>query len=173
MFIKILHTPARFFDTNPSGQILNRFSKDMAQVDELLPQYAYEVSLTLGISVGSFITAMYYQPILIPPVIVILVIFYYIRQYYLASARPLKRMEGMTKAPIFTQLSSTLDGLITIRACQARDKLISDFDQKQDVHTSTYYAFQTSGRWVGLCLDFVAITFVILCVLAFLIPQGI
>lgn len=27
-----------FFHANPSGRILNRFSKDMGAVDELLPQ---------------------------------------------------------------------------------------------------------------------------------------
>lgn len=38
MFHSIIGTTMRFFDTNPSGRILNRFSKDMGSIDELLPK---------------------------------------------------------------------------------------------------------------------------------------
>lgn len=37
MFNGIISTSMRFFDTNPSGRILNRFSKDMGATDEFLP----------------------------------------------------------------------------------------------------------------------------------------
>lgn len=37
MFHKIVYATMRFFNINPSGRILNRFSKDMNQVDEMLP----------------------------------------------------------------------------------------------------------------------------------------
>lgn len=38
LFMNVIHTSMRFFDLNPSGRILNRFSKDMGAVDELLPK---------------------------------------------------------------------------------------------------------------------------------------
>lgn len=38
MFSNIMSATMRFFDTNPSGRILNRFSKDMGIVDEILPR---------------------------------------------------------------------------------------------------------------------------------------
>ncbi|CAL8390196.1 unnamed protein product, partial [Gadus morhua 'NCC'] len=37
MFTAMLRSPVRFFDLNPIGRILNRFSKDIGQLDSLLP----------------------------------------------------------------------------------------------------------------------------------------
>lgn len=44
IFNSITKATIRFFDTNPSGRILNRFSKDMGAVDELLPRILLEAS---------------------------------------------------------------------------------------------------------------------------------
>jgi ABC-type multidrug transport system fused ATPase/permease subunit len=41
-FLRLLHSPMRFFDLNPTGRILNRFSKDIGAVDELLPKAIIE-----------------------------------------------------------------------------------------------------------------------------------
>lgn len=38
MFNSVVGATMRFFDTNPSGRILNRFSKDIGSIDELLPK---------------------------------------------------------------------------------------------------------------------------------------
>lgn len=37
MVLSILKAPVLFYDTNPSGRIMNRFSKDIGIVDEFLP----------------------------------------------------------------------------------------------------------------------------------------
>jgi ABC-type multidrug transport system fused ATPase/permease subunit len=37
MLYSILYAKARFFDINPTGRIINRFSKDVGNVDDTLP----------------------------------------------------------------------------------------------------------------------------------------
>lgn len=42
LFTNLLNVPMRFFNKNPLGRILNRFSKDMGIIDELLPHTSLE-----------------------------------------------------------------------------------------------------------------------------------
>jgi ABC-type multidrug transport system fused ATPase/permease subunit len=41
-FHSVLHTPLTFFNANPTGRILNRFAKDINQIDELFPMVLYD-----------------------------------------------------------------------------------------------------------------------------------
>ena len=45
IFIRVLQAPVLFFDSNPAGRILNRFSKDLGNIDEKIPSVGYDVSL--------------------------------------------------------------------------------------------------------------------------------
>ena len=54
MLRSVLHSPIGFFDSNPSGRILNRFSSDTGQVDDLLPPAFYDF-VALAISAISYI----------------------------------------------------------------------------------------------------------------------
>eukprot|EP00058_Branchiostoma_floridae_P022515 XP_002608005.1 hypothetical protein BRAFLDRAFT_74957 [Branchiostoma floridae] len=94
MFHAIIRTPILFFDTNPVGRILNRFSKDMGQLDEQLPwQFVEFVQYTL-LTVGVVIIVGVVNPWVFIPVVPLLLIFLYLRQYFLATSRDVKRLEA-------------------------------------------------------------------------------
>lgn len=97
MFNNILQATMRFFDTNPSGRILNRFSKDIGAVDELLPKALLETLQVFLVGTGILVMAFIVTPWLILPTAVVTAMFYFTRNVYLASAQDVKRLEGTSK----------------------------------------------------------------------------
>ena len=127
MTLAILKAPVLFFDTNPVGRILNRFSKDVGCMDEILPTF-----FLMFIQMGSFTIAATLLPALLNPwlflaVVPVVISFIYIVKYYLKSSRELKRLESICRSPVFSHISETLNGLDTIRSRRRQKDFIHQF----------------------------------------------
>lgn len=97
MFRGITRAAMYFFNTNPSGRILNRFSKDMGQVDEILPAVMMDV-IQIFLSLGGIVIVIaIVNPLFLLPTMVLGVIFYQLRTFYLKTSRNVKRLEAISK----------------------------------------------------------------------------
>ncbi|KAF7996692.1 hypothetical protein HCN44_002338 [Aphidius gifuensis] len=169
MFRSISRAPMRFFNTNSSGRILNRFSKDMGAIDELLPMTFIDcLQIGLGM-IGVIVLVSIANQWLIIPTIFIGIIFYQLRVIYLSTSRSVKRLEGITRSPVFSHLNATMQGLTTIRSFGADKVLINEFDQHQDLHSSAWYIFIAASRTFGFWLDVFCLLYIILVTLSFLV----
>ncbi|XP_046623147.1 ATP-binding cassette subfamily C member 4-like isoform X4 [Neodiprion virginianus] len=155
MFANLLQATMRFFNTNPSGRILNRFSKDIGTMDELLPKTMLESLQILFGTIGSFTMVALVNPWMTIPIVVICGIIYIIGLFYIRTAQDLKRFEGIAKSPVFSHVNSTLDGLPTIRSRGYLEQslLRKEFDRLQDKHTGTWYLTVAGTAVLGLILD--------------------
>ncbi|KAJ8734037.1 hypothetical protein PYW07_014588 [Mythimna separata] len=169
MFHSMLRGVMRFFDTNSSGRILNRFSKDIGALDELLPRFLLEcIQIYLVMfSILALNAAALIWTLL--PTTIILLLFYTILQIYLKSAQGIKRLEGTTRSPVFSHMSATLNGISTIRSAGAEQRLIQEFDKFQDIHTSTWSSYLASGVTLGFWLDFICVIYLTIVIVAFLV----
>ncbi|KAG6461025.1 multidrug resistance-associated protein 4 isoform X1 [Manduca sexta] len=169
MFHSMLRGVMRFFDTNSSGRILNRFSKDIGALDELLPRFLLEcIQIYLVMfSILALNAAALIWTLL--PTTIILLLFYVILQIYLKSAQSIKRLEGTTRSPVFSHMTATLNGISTIRSSGAQQRLIQEFDKFQDIHTSTWSSYLASGVTLGFWLDFICVLYLAIVIVAFLV----
>ncbi|XP_073707299.1 ATP-binding cassette sub-family C member 4 [Garra rufa] len=163
MFNSILRTQVRFFDTNPIGRILNRFSKDIGQLDSLLPWTFVDFIQVFLQIIGVIAVASSVIPWILIPVLPLLISFLFLRRYFLRTSRDVKRIESTTRSPVFSHLSSSLQGLWTIRAFKAEERFQQTFDAHQDLHSEAWFLFLTTSRWFavrldGMCSIFVTIT---------------
>nr|CAD7572757.1 unnamed protein product [Timema californicum] len=169
MFRSILQGTMRFFDTNPSGRVLNRFSKDMGAIDELLPILMLEVIQIFLVMSGILTMVSIVNYMLIIPMLCVAPIYYKIRSIYLCTAQDIKRLEGVTRSPVFSHVSASFSGLTTIRASGAQEMLRKEFDSHQDLHTSAWYLTIATTIAFGFWLDCVSNVFVGCVTLSFLV----
>ncbi|KAF5283713.1 hypothetical protein FQR65_LT13748 [Abscondita terminalis] len=169
MFGSIINATMRFFNTNSSGRILNRFSKDMGAIDELLPSAMIDCVQIFLILIGIIAVVGSVNPWLLIPTFVIAIIFYLLRVFYLTTSRCIKRLEGVTRSPVFAHLNASLQGLTSIRAFRAEPTLIKEFDELQDLHSVTWYLFISTSRAFGYWLDLICVIYIALVTLSFLL----
>ena len=99
------------YDTNPGGRILNRFSKDVGTIDDVLPiRFLESVTMCL-FSLLSFLVPAVTNYWLFLALLPILSIFMYYARYYLASSRELKRIEAIKCSPVYSHFTETIHGL--------------------------------------------------------------
>ena len=107
----VIKAPVLFFDTNPAGRILNRFSKDIGCMDDVLPLiFLTAIILCLFSFFAVFVPAAtnYWLFLALLPIIGIYV---YFGRYYLKSTRELKRIEAMKCSPVYSHVTETVNGL--------------------------------------------------------------
>uniref|UniRef100_A0A4X2MBL1 Multidrug resistance-associated protein 4 n=1 Tax=Vombatus ursinus TaxID=29139 RepID=A0A4X2MBL1_VOMUR len=161
MFESILKAPVLFFDRNPIGRILNRFSKDIGHLDDLLPLTFLDFIQTFLQIICVVAVAIAVIPWIVIPLIPLFVVFIFLRRYFLETSRDVKRLESTTRSPVFSHLSSSLQGLWTIRAYRAEQRFQELFDAHQDLHSEAWFLFLTTSRWFAVRLDAICAIFVV------------
>ncbi|XP_071865797.1 ATP-binding cassette sub-family C member 4 isoform X2 [Bombus fervidus] len=94
MFSCLLKAPMLFFDTHPSGRILNRFSKDVGSVDEILPRTMIESIQIFTVMIGILVQVFIINWWTIFPMFIMGFLYWQIRNIYLKTAQNMKRFEG-------------------------------------------------------------------------------
>uniref|UniRef100_A0A669CI97 ATP binding cassette subfamily C member 12 n=1 Tax=Oreochromis niloticus TaxID=8128 RepID=A0A669CI97_ORENI len=162
MFKKIIASPMSFFDTTPTGRILNRFSKDQEEVDTVLPlhmdpflQFCLLVTFTIIIIASVF-------PYMLVAVVVMGALFTLILFLFQRGIRHMKKMENISRSPCISLTTSTLQGLSTIHAYNTRNSHIEMFNSLNDINSNHFLLFHSGTRWLSFWLDFMAATMTLL-----------
>jgi ABC-type multidrug transport system fused ATPase/permease subunit len=95
MFSSLIHSPINFFDKNPSGRIMNRFTKDLGSMDDALQPAFYEALSIMLLMVGVLVVVIFSNYFMAIPTLPILIILWWIRRFYIKTARDIKRVEAV------------------------------------------------------------------------------
>ncbi|XP_010948502.2 ATP-binding cassette sub-family C member 12 isoform X2 [Camelus bactrianus] len=153
VFDKVLESPMSFFDRTPTGRLMNRFSKDMDELDVRLPFHAENF-------LQQFFMVLFILVILaavFPAVLLVLaglaVGFFILLRIFHRGVQELKKVENISRSPWFSHVTSTMQGLGTIHAYDKREDCVDKFKMLNDENCSHLLYFNCALRWFALRMD--------------------
>ena len=149
----ILHSPMRFFDTTPQGRILNRFSKDIDVLDATMPMILRGWITCLLAVLSTFLIISYTTPLFMLPTAIVLTCYYIVQRIYVASSRQLKRLESISRSPIYSHFGETINGVQTIRAYNLQGKFILESEKRVDDNQQALFPSHVANRWLAVRLE--------------------
>jgi ATP-binding cassette subfamily C (CFTR/MRP) protein 1 len=151
----IVHAPMFWYDTTPSGRILNRIASDTAQIDERVPSMLRDTTDSFVRIVGTLILVIIFTPwfcLLLP---LVFVLFYDLQEKYRKTTRELKRFGSTTRSPIYNNFNGCLTGMTTIHAFNQLNHWIEKHHDGSDNNFRFGYLVLTASRWSAIRFEFI------------------
>uniref|UniRef100_A0A8U7P8D9 Multidrug resistance-associated protein 1 n=1 Tax=Corvus moneduloides TaxID=1196302 RepID=A0A8U7P8D9_CORMO len=151
----VLRSPMSFFERTPSGNLVNRFSKEIDTIDSTIPPI---IKMFMGSTfnvIGACIIILLATPIaavIIPP---LGLVYLFVQRFYVATSRQLKRLESVSRSPVYSHFNETLLGVSVIRAFEEQKRFIKQNDMKVDENQKAYYPSIVANRWLAVRLEYV------------------
>ncbi|XP_026262682.2 ATP-binding cassette sub-family C member 12 isoform X2 [Urocitellus parryii] len=143
VFDKILKSPMSFFDTTPTGRLMNRFSKDMDELDVRLPFHAENFLQQFFMVVFILMILAAVFPAVLLVLAVLAIIFLILLCIFHRGVQELKKVENVSRSPWFSHITSSMQGLGVIHA----------YDKKEDCINNHLLYFNCALRWFALRMD--------------------
>ncbi|KAJ3141923.1 hypothetical protein HK100_005319 [Physocladia obscura] len=112
----VLNAPLWWFESQQIGRIMNRFTKDMAAIDQRLLPQVFQLIAAIGGLFSILVILAINAPIILVGVVPVSGLYLYVLKYYRAAMRQLKRLESTQRSPLYSHISEALEGVTTILA---------------------------------------------------------
>uniref|UniRef100_A0A673B3B2 ABC-type glutathione-S-conjugate transporter n=1 Tax=Sphaeramia orbicularis TaxID=375764 RepID=A0A673B3B2_9TELE len=150
----VLHSPMSFFEVTPSGNLLNRFSKEIDAIDCMIPDglkmmlgYLFKL---LEVCIIVLLATPFTGLVLLP----LTGLYILIQSFYVATSCQLRRLEAVSRSPIYTHFNETVQGAGIIRAFGEQQRFILEADRHIDNNQQAYFPRFVATRWLAVNLEF-------------------
>lgn len=151
----IFRSPMSFFETTPSGRILNRFSSDIYKVDEVLARTFNMLFVNAARAIFTLVIITASTPIFVALIIPLGGLYIWIQKYYLRTSRELKRLDSISRSPIYAHFQESLSGISTIRAYRQTKRFSLENEWRVDANLRAYFPSISANRWLAVRLEFI------------------
>ncbi|KAI1432337.1 metal resistance protein YCF1 [Xylaria sp. CBS 124048] len=153
MATAIFRAPMSFFDTTPAGRILNRFSSDVYKLDEILARTFNMLFVNFARSGFTLIVISVGTPVFVALIIPLTAVYYWVQRYYLRTSRELKRLDSVSRSPIYAHFQESLGGISTIRAYRQQQRFEHENEWRVDSNLRAFFPSISANRWLAVRLE--------------------
>ncbi|GMP73753.1 hypothetical protein CsSME_00031411 [Camellia sinensis var. sinensis] len=153
MLNAILQAPMVFFHTNPLGRIINRFAKDLGDIDRNVAVFVNMFLDQVSQLLSTFVLIGIVSTMSLWAILPLLLLFYAAYLYYQTTSREVKRLDSITRSPVYAQFGEALNGLSTIRAYKAYDQMANINGKSMDNNIRYTLVNMSANRWLAIRLE--------------------
>lgn len=151
----LLGAKLRFFDSTPSGRIMNRLSKDISSIDQETTEIlTYFINCVLSCT-SVLIVVAWYTPAFLYAVPGITLMYWVVGTLYVTTSREVKRFDSITRSPIFVSFSEALVGMSTIRSYGDSARFLDKVIAEIDTNTRCFWCLWQANRILNNLSNFV------------------
>ncbi|KAF9233986.1 P-loop containing nucleoside triphosphate hydrolase protein [Melanogaster broomeanus] len=149
----VLRAPMWWFEGQPIGRIMNRFSKDIEAIDQRLMPQLFQLVAGIGSLISTTAILSYSTPIMLAFLFPMLIIYWFVLRFYRKSLRELKRLESTGRGPLQSRISETLDGIPTIMAYRRETDFANAVGALLDLSNKPSFLRMNAEIWVTLRME--------------------
>mmetsp|Transcript_1952 Transcript_1952/g.2857 ORF Transcript_1952/g.2857 Transcript_1952/m.2857 type:complete len:243 (-) Transcript_1952:983-1711(-) len=152
----VLRTKVVFFDSNPAGRILTRFSKDFAVLDIILPTTIFFVTFGFFRALSVEISVLFVSHWIVWISIAIGYLMYLQVRRIFRPLNEVQRMDAISRGPIHSSFTNVVNGLVSIRTLERFDYFRSKALDALEKTCNLTFMYYTYHRSVALRLELLA-----------------
>nr|XP_043635649.1 ABC transporter C family member 12-like [Erigeron canadensis] len=153
MLHSVLRAPTSFFQTNPLGRMINRFANDLGDIDRNVANLVNNLMTQVWQLLSTFVLIGIVSTISLWAIMPLLIVFYTAYLYYQSTSREVKRLDSITRSPVYAQFGEALNGLSSIRAYKAYDRMAKINGKSMDNNIRFTLLNLSSNRWLTIRLE--------------------
>lgn len=154
MISNIIKRPMSYFDTTPSGILMNRCTKDVLGLDD---RFSMSLLIVLNLLVQfsiTFVIAIFYTKVTVLFAILFIWVIYDYLSKYLRTSIPISRLVKVVSSPMLSRLNEMSSGSVLLRHFDKQNYFYESFKAASDLESTVYLHDYLGDAWIKIRLEY-------------------